>query len=87
MGEQEERNLEYAALRSLLRTIRKEAGVSQVELAKRLEVSQSFVSKIESGERRIDIVELRRICGALDNTLEHVIVLFERKLCEVKETK
>ena len=87
MGKQGERNPEYAILRSLLRTIRKEAGVSQVELAKRLEVPQSFVSKIESGERRIDIVELRRVCVALGCTLEHVIVLFERKLCEAKEVK
>ncbi len=85
MGDQEERNREYAALRLLLRAIRKEAGVSQAELATRLGVPQSFVSKVESGERRIDIVELRRICVALECTLEHVIALFERKLVGVKE--
>ena len=86
MGEQVDRNREYAVLRSLLRTIRKEARVSQAELATRLGVPQSFVSKVESGERRIDIVELRRICVALESTLEHVIVLFERNLEGVKET-
>ena len=86
MGEQEERNREYIALRSLLRAIRKEAGVSQTELATRLGVPQSFVSKIESGERRLDIVELRRICAALECSLGHVIALFERNLDEVKET-
>ena len=80
MGEQVEQNREYAVLRSLLRTIRKEAEVSQAELATRLGVPQSFVSKVESGERRIDIVELRRICVALGCTLEQVIVLFERNL-------
>ena len=86
MGEQGERNREYVALRSLLRAIRKEAGVSQTELATRLGVPQSFVSKVESGERRIDIVELRRICAALECPLGHVIALFERNLSEVKET-
>ncbi len=86
MGEQGERNHEYVALRSLLRAIRKEAGVSQTELATRLGVPQSFVSKVESGERRIDIVELRRICVALECSLGHVIALFERNLDKTKET-
>ena len=86
MGELEERNREYVVLRSLLRAIRKEAGISQTELATRLGVPQSFVSKIESGERRIDIVELHRICAALECSLGHVIALFERNLDEVKET-
>ena len=86
MGEQEERNHEYVALRSLLRAIRKEAGVSQTELATRLGVPQSFVSKVESGERRVDIVELRRICVALECSLGHVIALFERNLDKTEET-
>ena len=71
---------QYAALRALLRSLRAEAGVSQVELAKRLGVPQSFVSKIESGERRIDVIELRRICVALECSLLHLISLFERDL-------
>ena len=86
MGEQEERNREYVALRSLLRAIRREAGISQAELATRLGVPQSFVSKIESGERRIDIVELRRICVALECSFGNVIALLERNLDGVKET-
>lgn len=52
-------------LRSLLRQVRKEANVSQQELARRLARPQSFVSKYESGERRLDIVELFDICDAL----------------------
>ncbi len=86
MGKQEEQNREYIALRLLLRSLRKEAGVSQTELATRLGVPQSFVSKVESGERRIDIVELRRICVALECSLGHVIALFERNLDGAKET-
>ncbi len=42
-----------------LRQARKEAGLTQVEVARRLSRSQSFVTKAETGERRLDVVELR----------------------------
>ena len=44
---------------------RKEAGISQQELARRLKRSQSFIAKIEVGERRIDVVEFIEIARAL----------------------
>lgn len=44
---------EYVVLLRLLREARERAGVSQVELAARLGQSQSFVSKLETGDRRI----------------------------------
>jgi transcriptional regulator with XRE-family HTH domain len=40
------------ALLALLRDLRKEAGLRQTDLAKKLEKPQSYVSKYESGERR-----------------------------------
>jgi transcriptional regulator with XRE-family HTH domain len=40
--------------------------MSQENLAKTLGVPQSFVSKIESGERRIDVIDLFRYCEALN---------------------
>jgi len=49
---------EYAILRDRLIQIRNGAGLTQRELAKRLEVAHSWVAKVESGERRIDLVEL-----------------------------
>lgn len=52
-------------LQSLLRQLRKEAGLSQQELAAALDKPQSFVSKYESGERKLDILELREICQKL----------------------
>lgn len=52
-------------LQGLLRQIRTEAGITQAELADRLGVPQSVVSKYESGERRLDILELRQVCLAL----------------------
>ncbi len=53
-------------LQALLRQVRAEAGLTQWDLAKKLNRPQSFVSKFESGERRLDILELREVCRALD---------------------
>jgi len=52
---------EYAAVLRLLKAARKRSGVTQVELAERLGQTQSFVSKVERGDRRLDIVQLRTI--------------------------
>jgi transcriptional regulator with XRE-family HTH domain len=49
---------EYDALRAELRTVREAAGLSQRDLAARLKVPHSWIAKVESGERRIDLVEL-----------------------------
>ena len=63
-------------LLALLRAARREAGMRQVDLADRLRRPQSYVSKYESGERRLDLLELRQICNALGISLE----AFVRKL-------
>lgn len=42
-----------------LRQARKDAGLTQEEVGRRLGRSQSFVTKAETGERRLDVVELR----------------------------
>ena len=52
------------ALLSLLRAIRSEAGMRQIDMAEALGVPQSYVSKYESGERRLDVLELRAVCRA-----------------------
>ena len=44
---------------------RKNAGLTQHELAKRLKKPQSFIAKYEGGERRIDVVEFITICRAI----------------------
>jgi transcriptional regulator with XRE-family HTH domain len=43
----------------LLRVAREEAGLTQMDVARALKVHQSFVSKCESGERRLDVIELQ----------------------------
>lgn len=49
---------EYRNVVKKLRTARDEAGLMQVDVAKKLKKPQSYVSKIERGERRIDVAEL-----------------------------
>jgi transcriptional regulator with XRE-family HTH domain len=44
---------------------RKNAGLTQQELAKRLRKPQSFIAKYEGGERRVDVVEFVTICKAI----------------------
>ena len=69
---------EYEVLRKMLRAARKRAGLSQVQLAERLEESQSFISKCERGERRLDLVQLASFCRALGIGLSCFVEDFER---------
>jgi transcriptional regulator with XRE-family HTH domain len=56
---------EYLQLLALLRSLRRAAGLTQVQVAAALGVPQSFVSKYESGERRLDVIELGHVAQAL----------------------
>ena len=60
---------EYELLRNLIRETRTEAGVTQEALSGQLGRSQSFISDIERGVRRIDAIELRDVCRFLDTSL------------------
>lgn len=64
---------EYRQLCVLLQRLRREAGLTQVEVAERLDVPQSFVSKYESGERRLDVIELRHVAEAIETTLDSIV--------------
>lgn len=67
-------------LLGLLRKLREEADLPQSQLAKRLGRPQSFVSKYESGERRLDILELREICHVLKTSLPVFIDRLETQI-------
>ena len=71
---------DYKALLKQLRKARKRAGKTQEALAKRLKQTQSFVSKCERGERRLDVVELRAFCRALGLSFVDFVRNFERSL-------
>ena len=68
---------EQRRLSALLRDLRAAAGLRQIDVAHRLGVPQSFVSKYEAGERRLDLVELRQVCEALGLGLRALIDRFE----------
>lgn len=58
---------EYAAMRAELRAARVSAGLTQRDLAAALRLPHSVVAKMESGERRVDLIEFcwfLRTCGA-----------------------
>jgi transcriptional regulator with XRE-family HTH domain len=76
---------DYSKLVSLLRAVRKEAGLTQVELATRLGVEQSLISKIERRERRLDVAELRTYCAAMGIGLNEFVLRFETALTGHKQ--
>ena len=55
----------YEFLQKALVEARQSRGLTQTEVATRLSKPQSFVSKYESGERRLDVVEFLEVCQAL----------------------
>jgi transcriptional regulator with XRE-family HTH domain len=57
---------EYVAVVTVLVAERKKTGVGQIELSNHLGKPQSYVAKIETGSRRIDVAELLAICDALE---------------------
>ena len=77
MGRTSIHSADHQRLVALLRQIREEAGLRQVDLAERLDRHQSFVSKYESGERRLDLIELRDICRACGLALSALVKRFD----------
>jgi ribosome-binding protein aMBF1 (putative translation factor) len=71
---------EQHQLQSLLRQVRRGAGMTQQDLARRLGQPQSFVSRYERGERRLDVLELRKVCNALGLTLTDFVSRLEDAL-------
>jgi transcriptional regulator with XRE-family HTH domain len=63
---------------NLLRQIRTEAGLRQKDIAERLKVPQSYVSKYEAGERRLDLIEIRQICHAVGISLNEFVKRLEK---------
>lgn len=75
---------EYEVVLDLLRTLREQSGITQMELAHLLEQSQSYVSKVERGDRRLDVIQLRTICLTLGSNLPDFIAKLEKRLLSGK---
>lgn len=56
----------YHTMIALLRGKREAIGMTQIQLAEKLNVSQTVVSKIETCERRLDVIELIDVCDAIN---------------------
>ena len=64
----------YARLSQLLTEARQAASLTQVELAERLRRPQSYVSKYESGERRLDVVEFLEVADGIGCRADEIVV-------------
>lgn len=68
--------MKRAQLTKALKRVRLDAKLTQLALSKRLGQTQSYVSKYESGEQRLDLIELEAICDAVGITLKDFIELY-----------
>lgn len=73
----------YKNFREVIRAERKYHKISQKELSTRLGVCQSYISKTEIDERRLDIIELLEYCNAMGCTLTDFVFRFEGRLASV----
>lgn len=68
---------EYERFLALLKKNRVANGLTQYDIAMKLNATQSFISKCERGERRLDVVELSAWCSALNMSLSAFVEQFE----------
>jgi transcriptional regulator with XRE-family HTH domain len=73
---------EYQPLLDLLREMRKKADLTQDELSEVLGHSQSFVSDVERGTRRLDLLQLREHCLACGQDLVGFVKRFEKSIVQ-----
>lgn len=69
---------EYAHFATRIVELRKEAGLTQAELAQRLGRPQSYVSKYERSERRLDVVEFLAVARALGTDAASLVAELEQ---------
>lgn len=71
---------EYNVFLDVLRRLRENANLNQDDMAAKLSVTQSFISKCERGERRLDFVEWLAWCAALEVTPQSFMASYEAAL-------
>lgn len=70
----------WKIFREVLKMERKNRNVSQESLAKMLGIKQSYISKTEIGDRRLDVIELLEYCDAMGITLTDFVFRMEGRL-------
>lgn len=71
---------ETQVLIELLRDIRLRAGLTQAELSGRLGRAQSFISDVERGQRRLDLIQVRDVCTAVGLSLREFVGMLEARI-------
>jgi transcriptional regulator with XRE-family HTH domain len=69
--------------RALLKELRVRKGLTQADVAERLRLPQSYVSKVETGERRMDFVETAAFCDAIGVGLTVLAKMFSKRVTGV----
>jgi len=64
---------EYAYFVGRLRKARLEAGLTQIQVAKKIDRPQSHISNIESGQQRVDVVELKRFASLYKKDVKYFL--------------
>ena len=64
---------EYAYVVKRLRKAREEAGLTQIQVAKKLKRPQSHISNVESGQQRVDVVELQFFAKLYSKDIKYFI--------------
>lgn len=67
------RTKEYEAIIERLRKARQEAGLWQVDVAKKLSRPQSYISRVESGEYRVDVLEITKFAKFFKKNISYFI--------------
>lgn len=75
------------ALQAKLRSLRKTAGITQRALADKLGRVHSFVTRMEQGQRRLDVLEFIRVCQALKVDPPEVLADLLREMRRIKKMK
>ncbi|MFA6098989.1 MAG: helix-turn-helix transcriptional regulator [Patescibacteria group bacterium] len=63
----------YKRIVEKLKSARLEAGLTQKQIADRLKVPQSYISKVEAGDQRIDIIELKAFADLYKKSITYFI--------------
>lgn len=67
------RSKQYARFVNKLRKARLDAGLRQIDVAKKLKRTQSYISRVEVGEQRLDILELKKFADLYKKDIDYFI--------------
>lgn len=70
---------EYAYFVERLRKARQEAGLTQVQVAKKLKRPQSYISNVESGQQRVDVIELQKFAKMYNKDMNYFVKDYGKK--------